>query len=235
MGLSEDDVRVVREGVAAGRKPKVVFTESAGQIAGQTGHVVHLDDPELQEDWIQVRFGSDVLPFPPSDLSVAPRGAVGRKVSPAEVPAPAPPELKIVREKVPAARVENKPSAPVIQEKTVSEEDNPAMAPAPRKPAAAKAPGSAKGTKPLPSFTVTLSYTEGDWTVGAVQGSKTLAKPYVIKPSEALKMVSMIDVPGVHEAVEHILGAERAQAKAQAEKLRSELAELESKLAELGA
>ena len=40
-------------------------------------------------------------------------------------------------------------------------------------------------------------------------------------------------VPGVHEAVEHIVAAERAEAEAQAQKLRAELAEIEARLAEL--
>ena len=80
---------------------------------------------------------------------------------------------------------------------------------------------------------MTLAYVEGEWTVGATQGSKSLAKPYVIKPAEALKMVGLLDVPGVHEAVEHIVSAERAEAEAQAQKLRAELAEIETRLAEL--
>lgn len=229
MGLSAKELTQIKETLATGKKPRVVFTESAGQIAGQIGHVVQLDDPEVQEDWILVKFGADILPFPPSDLSIAPRGAVAKKTAAPEPPPPPQPELKIVREKVPAARPEPK------QEKTMaapsSEVDSPSATPAPRKPAGAKP----KAPKPLPSFTVTLSYTEGEWTVGAVQGSKTVAKPYLIKPTEALKMVSLLDVPGVHEAVEQIMAAERAQAKAQAERLRNELAELEAKLAELGA
>lgn len=103
-------------------------------------------------------------------------------------------------------------------------------APEPRKPA-----GRAPKVKPPAGLTVTLAYTEGEWTVGAMQGAKALAKPYVIKPAEALKMVGMLDVPGVQEAVEQILSTERDAAKAQADKLRAELAEVEAKLAELGA
>jgi hypothetical protein len=231
MGLSAKELIQIKETLATGKRPRVMFTESAGQIAGQIGHVVQLDDPAVQEDWILVKFGSDVLPFPPADLSIAPRGAVAKKTSPPEEPARPQPELRIVREKVPAARPAPPSPAPSSQEKTVSEADSPHATPAPRKPAA---PKGAKA-KPLPSFTVTLSYTEGDWTVGAVQGSRTLAKPYLIKPSEALKMVSLLDVPGVHEAVEQIMAAERAHARAHAEKLRAELAELEAKLTELGA
>src|SRR5436309_637600 len=88
--------------------------------------------------------------------------------------------------------------------------------------------------KPPAALTVTLAYTEGEWTVGATQGAKSLAKPYVIKPAEALKMVGLLDVPGVQEAVEHIVAAERAVAEEQAQRLRNQLAEVEAKLAELG-
>ncbi|MEV4411705.1 hypothetical protein [Catellatospora sp. NPDC049609] len=225
-GLSTQELTQIQETLASGKRPKVMFTEAAGQIAGQLGQVVQLDDPASHDEWILVKFGSDVLPFAPGDLSIPPKGHSVRKPAPEPVPepvAPPEPEFMIIREK------------PVRQERSVSE--NPevpaevsAVAPAPRKPAA-KGPK----VKPPAGLTVTLAYTEGEWTVGAVQGTKALAKPYVIKAQEALKMVSMLDVPGVQEAVEQILSAERAEAEAHAEKLRAELAELEAKLAELGA
>jgi hypothetical protein len=235
MGLTTKELTQIKETLAAGKKPRVMFTESAGQIAGQIGHVVQLDDPSIQEDWILVKFGADILPFPPADLSIAPRGAAAAKRAPAPAAEPAAaappePEFKVVRDPVPAARKEKTTPPAASQEKKIVTEPE-SLPPAPRKPATAKA---AKA-KPLPSFTVTVAYTEGEWTVGAVQGSKTLAKPYIIKPADALKMVSLLDVPGVQEAVETIMSAERAEAQAQAEKLRAELAELEAKLAELGA
>jgi hypothetical protein len=88
--------------------------------------------------------------------------------------------------------------------------------------------------KLAPALTVTLAYGDGEWTVAAAQGAKVLAKPYVVRPAEALRMVSLVDVPGVQEAVEHILAAERAEAEQQAQRLRAELAEVEARLAELG-
>ena len=115
-----------------------------------------------------------------------------------------------------------------MSEAAAASADSPA--PAPRKPA-----GRTPKVKPPAGLTVTLAYTEGEWTVGAMQGTKALAKPYVIKPHEALKMVGMLDVPGVQEAVESILSTERDAAKAQADKLGAELAEVEATLAELGA
>jgi hypothetical protein len=82
-------------------------------------------------------------------------------------------------------------------------------------------------------LTVTLSYADREWTVAARLGSKVLAKPYGIKPAEALRMVSLLDVPGVHDAVESIIAAERVEAEDQARRLRSELAEIEARLADL--
>ena len=238
-GLSDEDLGRFREVLAAGRRPKVVFTESAGQIAGQVGQVVSLGDPAVSDEWVVVRFGRDELPFSPADLQVAPRGAAARKAAPApvveQVPPPrAEPEFVLDRPKPAAppapqpARVE---SARVESAGVESTGEPPAASrvetPAPRKaarPVKAKAPAG---------LTVTLAYGEGEWTVAAAQGSKVLAKPYVVRPAEALRMVSLVDVPGVQEAVEAILAAERAEAEAQAQRLRAQLAEVESRLAEL--
>lgn len=225
-GLSTDDLQSIRDTLAAGRKPRVMFTEAAGQVAGQIGQVVELTDPEVSEEWVVVRFGKDELPFSPTDLIIPPKGA---KAAPAKKaakaaaePAPPQPEFKITRSPVPAPREEAK---------VTTVEQAPAAAPA-EKPAPRKASKAAK-PKPPAGLTVTLAYTEGEWTVSATQGAKTLAKPYVIRPSEALKMVALVDVPGVQEAVEQILAAERSEAEQQAERLRAELAEIEARLAEL--
>lgn len=224
-GLSPEELQSIRDTLAAGRKPKVMFTESAGQIAGQVGQVVELTDPAASDEFVVVRFGRDELPFSPTDLSIPPRGAAGRRAEPKPEPVaePAPePEFMVTREPVPAPRKE--PS-------TTAVDAPPAAGPAEARPARrASKPARPKGPAGL---TVTLAYAEGEWTVAAAQGSKSLAKPYVIKPAEALKMVSLIDVPGVHEAVEQIMSAERAEAEQQAEKLRAELAEIEARLAEL--
>ncbi|MFC0506119.1 hypothetical protein [Micromonospora costi] len=220
-GLSTDDVRGIREALAAGRKPKVVFTASAGQIAGQVGQVVGLTDPAESDEFVVVRFGRDELPFSPADVAVAPRGAGRRAAEPQPEPEPEPPaaaEPEFVLDRVPAPRPASREESKV---ETVE-----AARPARRAAKVAKPKGPA-------GLTVTLAYADGEWTVAAQQGSKALAKPYVVKPAEALRMVALVDVPGVHEAVEQILAAERAEAEQQAEKLRAELAEIEARLAEL--
>jgi hypothetical protein len=258
-GLSTDELARIRDTLAAGRKPKVVFTASAGQIAGQVGQVVELTDPDLSDEWVVVRFGNDELPFSPADLQLPVRAKPSVRATALPAPLPGPREEPSVpspstaplngaarpaKAAKPAAAERAKPAA----EKPAADASPaapPAQAPAsvpakvsaPAKAAAAvpadtptekvtekpaatapdappvKAPAR-KAAKPKapPSLTVTLTYAEGEWMVGATQGSKALAKPYVIKPSEALKMVSMLDVPGVHEAVDDIVSAARAEA-----------------------
>lgn len=263
-GLSIADVDSIRETLAAGRRPKVLFTEAAGQIAGQVGQVVKLTDPDASEDFLVVRFGRDELPFSPADLTIPPRGsgpakaarsAAQSKDTAAKTPAadraptedgpadttrgnagnatanpmpPGPPLLPSPREEqtsMPTSKAA--PATPAAAEEPTPV-DAPAPAPAPRKAAKQARPKAPAG------LTVTLAYTEGEWTVAAQQGSKALARPYVIKPTEALKMVAMLDVAGVQEAVEAIVASERADAQQHAERLRAQLAEIEAKLAELG-
>ncbi|MFG3303080.1 hypothetical protein [Micromonospora chersina] len=218
-GLSTDEVQGIREALAAGRKPRVVFTAAAGQMAGQLGQVVELTDPEVSEEFVVVRFGRDELPFSPTDVAIAPKGAGRRPAEPKPEPpveaAPAEPEFVLDTPAVPAPRRE---------EPRVEQQAEPK--PARRAVKAVKPKGPA-------GLTVTLAYADGEWTVAAQQGAKALAKPYVVKPAEALRMVALVDVPGVQEAVEQILAAERAEAEQQAEKLRAELAEIEARLAEL--
>src|SRR3954449_6357169 len=126
-GLSTEELQGIRDGLAAGRKPRVQFTESAGQISGQIGQVVRLADPAASDEWVVVRFGRDELPFSPGDLRVAPRGAAARKVAP-PAPAPAPPMPEFVIDKPPAPR--QRPAAPHSEEEPVPETASP---PAPRK------------------------------------------------------------------------------------------------------
>ena len=243
-GLSPTDLEGIRETLAAGRRPKVMFTEAAGQVAGQVGQVVQLADPAGGDEFVVVRFGRDELPFSPADLVLPPRGAqAGRSSVPASArkaaePEPAPgPELRLTEPPVPTPRADRRAGeAGSVQAAPPAPPGKPAREPVEEPDAAApprKAARPAK-VKPPAALTVTLAYTDGEWTVAATQGTRSLAKPYVIKPAEALKMVALLDVPGVQEAVEQIVAAERAVAQEQAERLRNQLAEVEAKLAELG-
>jgi len=263
-GLSGEDLGVIEQQLAAGRKPKVVFTQAAGQIAGQLGQVVRLADPAEGEEWVVVRFGRDELPFSPADLALAPKGASARRVADRSVDEPvgveagasstgavspavadggasgsAPPPLPTGSgSAAPPVSTGAAAAEPVVS----GREGKPVAAPPPVPAGGDEASrGQRRGSvarkaakpKPVAGLTVTLSYVDGEWFVAAQQGAKVLAKPYVVRAAEALKMVALLDVPGVQEAVEGIVSAARAQAELQAQRLREELAEVEERLAEL--
>jgi hypothetical protein len=240
-GLSAADLKAIRTTLDSGRKPKVVFTEAAGQIAGQIGQVVELIDPSVDE-WVVVRFGRDELPFSPIDLAIPPKATAKPKAlakpkataatvdQPVEPVVPDLPYESLTAVPPPRQEVPSMPTTSTVDAAVPAQPqtDPPAgdVKP-PRK--AARVPK----VKAPASLIVTLSYAEGEWMVGAQQGTKALAKPYVIKAAEALRMVALLDVPGVHEAVEQIVDAERAETQAHATRLRAELAEIEAHLADL--
>src|SRR5687768_7458587 len=174
-GLSTVELEQIRDTLAAGRKPKVVFTEAAGQIAGQLGQVVQLTDPDLSEEWVVVRFGRDELPFSPADLKIAPKAAPARRTP--TVPAPreetsvsAPSTVEQPADPVPvdaaaepvaaAAPVEPTPATAVKEQEPVR--DSAGVPPPPKATPAKKAAAKPKAPAGL---TVTLAYADGEWTV----------------------------------------------------------------------
>jgi hypothetical protein len=242
-GLSAVDLETLRTAVAAGRKPKVTFTASAGQIAGRTGQVTRLEDPDAAEEWVVVRFGKDELPFAPMDLKFPdpkPAAKAAQKVEavkpPQWTPAP-PPRAEAAKAAAPADPAESGSSAPstngaapkaVAGVPAVASGGGASGAGAAPKPAARKAAG-----KRPPELTVTLSCQDGHWSVQAHRGAKVLVKAVPVRASEALKMVALLDAPPVHAVVEEIVDAARLEAEQQAERLRRELAEVEAALADL--
>jgi hypothetical protein len=258
-GLTPADLIAIREGLASGKRPRVVFTSSAGQMAGNAGHVVELADPDASDEWIVVQFGRDQLPFSPADLAIpSGRGRGGGHPRHRAPGRPANPEAVPVKRTVSAAASKKSASLPTPRkEVTVTE-----PAPVQTKPVQTKpVPTNPVSTKPVPTKP-TATHTkrkrggarrgqagapaEGAGVVGGhaglhrpgvddrgEPGARALAKPHAIKPTEALRMIALIDVPGVHDAVENIIAAERIDAQQRAVRLREELAELESRLAEL--
>jgi hypothetical protein len=229
-GLSGADLDRVRESLAAGRKPKVVFTESAGQLAGQLGQVVELTDPAAGEEWVVVRFGRDTLSFAPTDLATPPKVARPARRGPAKAAAPV---AAAVAAPVPVPPAAAPGDAPGSQRRR--EEDRPK--PADRAPAAApvaKAPArkAAKAKAPA-GLAVTVAYTDGAWTVAAQQGSRVLVKPSPVRAGQALTLIGQLDLPEVQAAADEIVAADRLAAERDADRLRAELAEAEARLAEL--
>ncbi|GAA4894981.1 hypothetical protein LX16_1592 [Stackebrandtia albiflava] len=235
MGLSTSDVAGLAETLAAGKHPKVVFTEAAGQIAGRTGKVVRLEDPRV-DDFVVVRFGHDELPFSPAEVRVPARGELSRKsavksvpVEPENRPPAGPPLLDEVdnggrtsgshRVKESGSMEDAQPAVP---QQSAGEG---AVAPAPRKKTAK--------AKQAPELSVTLSWKDGEWSVGASKGTKVIAKPVPVKAATAVEMVQSLDSPAVAAVVEEIVEQQRQETADEAERLRQQLAAVEARLAEL--
>src|SRR5262245_43783722 len=175
-GLTPADPAQTRAALAGVRKPKVVFTEAAGQIAGQFGHVAELTDPTVSDEWIVVQFGKDELPFSPSDLALPTRGAA--KTVPARTPngrrtttqatTPAPePEFVLDRAPAPKGAREGKsmqpvnaPPTPEGSTKATPTANGNAQTSANGHAAAVKVTKAAKPAKAPASLVVTLAYSE---------------------------------------------------------------------------
>ncbi|MEU8074429.1 MFS transporter [Catellatospora citrea] len=98
----------------------------------------------------------------------------------------------------------------------------------------AGAPAVLTGAARLPArLSVTLAYANGQWLVEVRKGRALLGSRHLVKSSEALNMLALLDVPGVRRSVEEALTVDQTEASRQAERMRSELAELEAKLAGL--
>jgi MFS family permease len=90
------------------------------------------------------------------------------------------------------------------------------------------------GQAKLPArLTVTLAYTNGQWVVEVRRGRALLGSRHLVRSAEALSMLSILDVPGVRDSVEKALAVDQTEAARQADRMRSELSELEAKLAGL--
>jgi hypothetical protein len=236
MGLSSSDVAGLAETLSAGKHPKVVFTDAAGQIAGKTGKVVRLEEP-TDGDFVVVQFGHDELPFSTTELRVPERGEFSRKTAKQKSAEPPQPPGPVGAPLLDEGDNERAVSVPTVKESSaVSEQeavmprqsegsDPAAPVPAPRKKAAK--------VKQAPELSVTLSWKDNEWSVTASKGTKVIAKPVPVKAATAVHMVQSLDSPAVAAVVEDIVEQQRQQAADEAERLRQELAAVEAKLAEL--
>ena len=85
----------------------------------------------------------------------------------------------------------------------------------------------------IPSLTLTLAYRRNGWTVRARRGWRRVLTRHAITTTDALKKIAMLDVPNVYGEAEQIHAAELARAERRLAALRSEMADVEARLAEL--
>ncbi|MCH7230293.1 DUF6319 family protein [Glycomyces sp. L485] len=225
MSLSSADVTHLESVLAQGKKPKVMFTDAAGQVAGKSGKVVALDEAR-DGDFVQVAFGSDQLPFSPAELRLPERGETTRAKTPRQrAPEPAaPPGPGLLPEAPkPKPTERNTPNVPETAPEAKTEA-------APRK----KAPRQRTAKEKHPELTVTLTYEDGDWAVAAAKGARTLVKGVQVSHAAALAMCVATESADVTDIVTEVVDKIRSEAAEEAEALRKRLEEAEARLAELG-
>jgi hypothetical protein len=79
-------------------------------------------------------------------------------------------------------------------------------------------------------LSVTLAYADGQWVAELRKGRALLGRRYMVNSTEALTMLSVLDVSALTSRVEDALTTDKTEAGRQVERLRTELAELEAKL-----
>ncbi|MEU6860030.1 hypothetical protein AB0B28_14300 [Glycomyces sp. NPDC046736] len=226
MSLSSADIAHLEAVLAQGKKPKVVFTDAAGQIAGRNGKVVALD-PAGVDDFVTVAFGSDELPFSAAELRL-PAPGEGARRAPRQRSAPQAPTGPGLL-----------PDEPEPKPKPTASERTPVSTPEAPAPEAPPAPAKKKAARPRasaakhPELTVTLTYEDGEWAVAAARGARTVVKGAKVAHSAALAMCQAAEADEVTAVVAEVVEKIRSEAAEEAARLRRQLDEAEARLAEL--
>ncbi|GAA2145931.1 hypothetical protein [Glycomyces algeriensis] len=229
MSLSSADIAHLEAVLAQGKKPKVVFTDAAGQVAGRAGKVVALD-PAGVDDFVHVAFGSDELSFSAAELRLPAPGEGARRAprqrasEPSEPVAPSGPGL-LPDEPKPKPVSERKPvTAPEVSQPAVAAE-----VAAPKKKVARPRAAAAKHSE----LSITLTYEDGEWSIAATRGARTVVKGAKVAHSNALAMCQAAGSDEVAEVVDEVVEKIRSEAAEEASRLRRQLEEAEARLAEL--
>ncbi|MBO3732241.1 hypothetical protein [Glycomyces niveus] len=229
MSLSSADIAHLEAVLAQGKKPKVVFTDAAGQVAGRTGKVVALD-PGGVDDFVHVAFGSDELSFSAAELRLPAPGEGARRAPRQRSNEPVAPSGPGLLPDEPAPKTQ-----PAVSERktvTAPEAPQPAAAEpaaAPKKKAARPRAAAAKH----PELSITLTYEDGEWSVAATRGARAVVKGAKVAHSNALAMCQASGSDEVAEVVDEVVEKIRSEAAEEASRLRRQLEEAEARLAEL--
>jgi hypothetical protein len=234
--LADEQVVQLRDEVAAGRRPRVRV--SGPQFpTGTIGTVLQVGDPNTDGgDFITVRVKiagvTDELVFSPRELSMVSRGR-----------AAAPPASAAVKRTPSSPRTRRSEGSSVnasgrlgagrsgVSTSRRSPSDTTPERGSSRAPARAKTPaGSPRRAAPVPAVTVTIASAGSSWSVTAHRGARVVVKKAPVSPGVVAAVAALLNQPGVEDAVAVVNDTARGEAEARAEKLRAELAEVETVL-----
>jgi MFS family permease len=81
--------------------------------------------------------------------------------------------------------------------------------------------------------TVTLAYANGQWIVEVRRGRALLGTRHLVKSAEAMDVLARLDMPAVQRSIESALAADQVEAISQADRMRGQLADVETRLADI--
>lgn len=244
--LSTDDIRGLRDELAAGGRPTVWFTSSAvGVQEGRSGKVVALDEP-AEGEFVQVRpAGSkDVLSFSAGEVTVVKPARTPRKETPPKSSAastsPADAKSGAARSASPSssgAKATTAKSAGAKSTSTESAGTTSAKASTTSAKTGSTSSGTTSATKAKPKSpagaTVTLTAgQDGQWHVEVSNGRKRVVKPTPVSASAVAGAAKELH-EDVAQAVEPLLEAAREHQRARVEQLQRELSDAQRMLDEL--
>lgn len=235
--LSSDDIRGLREELAAGGRPTVWFTSSAvGVQEGRSGKVTALDEP-AEGDFIQVRPAGtkDVLSFSAGEVTVVKPARTRKEPASSKTTQAAASGTSGAAAKTDTTGAgTRKPTASAStssSKQTRSEQTGPDTARA--EPAKSAAASSKPKPKHPAGATVTLTAgQEGQWHVEVNNGRKRVVKPTPVSASAVASAAKELH-EDVARAVEPLLEAAREHQRARVEQLQKELSDAQRMLDDL--
>jgi hypothetical protein len=112
----------------------------------------------------------------------------------------------------------------------VSRPERPAEAAGASEPAQALEPTHPRYGGVTTWIAVTLVYTDGAWTVEVERKNGVSEGTHDVRPTDALRAIDLLDVPGVREEVEKAITDDQIRAEKEAQRLRDELGGVGAKL-----
>jgi hypothetical protein len=250
--LSEGDVALLRERLAAGKKPRVVLlVDTAVGAKGTSVPVISFSEPAVGE-FISVRLHDDVVPFSPTELSLPVRArrtpeaaattppAQSAPPSPAVLPLNGPTEsqtearrpARLVAVPEPEETPADPPKDPPKDKATETPE--PRQTPSANGPAATSASQRRAPRRSARSggFSVTMRFSGRTWSYESTRGGRrSSARPLNLAAVRAF--ADRLDDPALRRDLQGAIEVCRQQAQTRAETLRAELEQVEVELAEL--
>ncbi|GAA4200041.1 hypothetical protein [Actinocatenispora rupis] len=222
--LSDRDVHALVSALGRGEQPRIAVVSAHAEVPAGTKATLVGYEPDTDSPFtVRLADGSEVA-APATVLAVVPRGraeiiartASGEDTTGPDSPAPA----------------DTAPADPAPTGTAPTGADGSGADPAPAKRAKAAKAAPKKPAKGGGEVVITVTVAGDGATVEATHGTRKLVKGAALPVGAGHALAQLVNLEPVTAAVEAVIAEHRTAKEAEAEQLRSRLAELERELAE---